>query len=401
MYTRFKSFLFSGDRQFVTLRGISVFAALTFALIYSKQLGIERRGLLTFVMMTNLVFSILLISGVSLHLRNVTRTKVDGDVLGNYISLVILFSFITPFISLVVLEFYQVIFNTSIPNNLIYVCIVYCFFATFSYGLQDALLLIKSIKIAAVMDIGVVLLQIACYLTLLYSGETSYFVSILISISISYLVMVTATLLLLMYIYNPKISLSFNGLRLLFRNSSTLTLVSVTTHLLERVDKVFLGFLASSPELGRFSTSQSILGLFRFIPDTVARLTFVRNRNFLNWNKSKLVGVLTILCLGGIGAGVTGQLMHFILGSEWNLPFLLLFLIGVSEILRGFHSLVAVNAVRANQFQKIKRVSIVQLLFGLVLQPVGIFFFGLWASVICSLIILVTGIGALRVYSYA
>ena len=297
MYTRFKSFLFSGDRQFVTLRGVSVFAALTFALIYSKQLGVERRGLLTFVMMTNLVFSILLISGISLHLRNITRVEVDREALGTYISVVFLFSFTTPFIDLIVLEIYQAIFKISISSNLVYVCILYCFFSTLSYGMHDALLLIKSIKIASVMDIGVILLQIASYLTLIYSGETSYFVSVLISISISYLVMVSATLLLLIYIYNPPISLSLNTLKGLLRDSSTPTLVNVTTQLLERVDKVFIGLQVSSPELGRFSTSQSILGLSRFIPDAFAKLTIARDRNFLVWSKSTFVGLITILCL--------------------------------------------------------------------------------------------------------
>ena len=400
MYARLKSFLFSGDRQFVTLRGLSVLAALTFALIYSKQLGVERRGLLTFVMMTNLVFSILLISGISLHLRNITRVEVDRKVLGTYISVIFLFSVTTPIIDLIVLEIYQAIFKISIPSNLVYVCILYCFFSTLSYGMHDALLLIKSIKIASVMDIGVVLLQIASYLTLIYSGETSYFVSVLISISISYLVMVSATLLLLIYIYNPTISLSLNSLKGLVRDSSTPTLVNVITQLLERVDKVFIGLQASSPELGRFSTAQSILGLFRFIPDAFAKLTIARDRNFLVWSKSTFVGLVTILCLGAIGAGIVDRFMHFFLGLEWKLPLLMLFSIGVVEIFRGLHSLVVMNAVRANQYQILKRVSVAQLLVGLILQPVGIFFFGLWASILCSLTILVIGIGVLKVYSY-
>jgi hypothetical protein len=400
MYARLKSFLFAGDRQFVTLRGVSVLAALTFALIYSKQLGVERRGLLTFVMMTNLVFSILLISGISLHLRNITRVEVDREVLGTYISVIFLFSVTTPIINLIVLEIYQAIFNISIPSNLVYVCILYCFFSTLSYGMHDALLLIKSIKIASVMDIGVVLLQIASYLTLIYSGETSYFVSVLISISISYLVMVSATLLLLIYIYNPTISLSLNTLKGLLRVSSTPTLVNVVTQLLERVDKVFIGLQASSPELGRFSTAQSILGLSRFIPDAFAKLTIARNQNFLVWSKSTSVGLVTILCLGAIGAGIADRFMHFFLGPEWKLPLLMLFSIGVVEIFRGLHSLVVMNAVRANQYQKLKRVSVAQLLVGLILQPVGIFFFGLWASILCSLTILVIGIGVLKVYSY-
>ena len=162
-----------------------MFTAMAFALIYSKQLGVERRGLLTFVMVTNLVFSILLISGISLHLRNIARREESREVLGTYIFVVLLFSFLTPLLNLVVLDVYQEITHTNIPNNLVYVCVLYCFFSTLSYGMHDALLLIKSIKIASVMDLGVVVLQIVGYLTLIYSGETSYFVSVLISISIS------------------------------------------------------------------------------------------------------------------------------------------------------------------------------------------------------------------------
>ena len=204
MKSRMYSLLLAGDRQFVTMRGLSMFTAMAFALIYSKQLGVERRGLLTFVMVTNLVFSILLISGISLHLRNIARREESREVLGTYISVVLLFSFLTPLLNLVVLDVYQEITHTNIPNNLVYVCVLYCFFSTLSYGMHDALLLIKSIKIASVMDLGVVLLQIVGYLTLIYSGETSYFVSVLISISISYLVMTSSTLLLIMYIYNPR-----------------------------------------------------------------------------------------------------------------------------------------------------------------------------------------------------
>ena len=400
VYIRLKSFFFSGDRQFVTLRGVSVLVALTFALIYSKQLGVERRGLLTFVMMTNLVFSILLISGISLHLRNITRVEANREVLGTYISVVFLVSITTPLLNLAVLEIYQVIFNTSVPSNLIYVCLLYCFFSTLSYGMHDALLLIKSIKVASVMDIGVVLLQIASYLTLLYSGETSYFVSVLISISISYLVMVSATLLLLIYIYNPKLSLSLSTFRQLLRDSSTSTLVNLTSQLLERVDKVFIGLQTSSPELGRFSTSQSILGLTRFIPDAFAKLTIARDRNFLIWGKSTILAVMALISVGAMGAGIAYLFMHFILGSEWNLPLFMLFLISVVEIFRGLHSLVVMNAVRANQYTKLKRVNIAQLVVGLIFQPISISFFGLWGSILCSLIILLMGIASLRVHIY-
>jgi O-antigen/teichoic acid export membrane protein len=396
MKSRVYSLLFAGDRQFVTLRGFSMLAALTFALIYSKQLGVERRGLLTFVMMTNLVFSILLISGISLHLRNITRKEESREALGTYVSVVLVFSFMTPLLNLAVLNIYQEITGTNIPNNLLYVCVLYCFFSTLSYGMHDALLLIKSIKIASVMDIGVVLLQIAGYLTLVYSGETSYFVSVLISISISYLVMVSSTLLLIIYIYNPKISLSWTSLKRLLIDSSTPTLVNMTNQLLERLDKVFIGLQTSAADLGRFSTSQSLLGISRFIFDALAKLTIARDRNFLAWKKSKLfmstvVGLLTFFV-----SVIASQFINVFLGPEWNLPFLMILSLGFIEILRGIYSLVIMNSLRSDNYLKLKKVTLVQLLVGLVVQPLAVHFYSLWGSIVCSSVILFIGIYFLR-----
>jgi len=396
MKSRVYSLLFAGDRQFVTLRGFSMLAALTFALIYSKQLGVERRGLLTFVMMTNLVFSILLISGISLHLRNITRKEESREALGTYVSVVLVFSFMTPLLNLAVLNIYQEITGTNIPNNLLYVCVLYCFFSTLSYGMHDALLLIKSIKIASVMDIGVVLLQIAGYLTLVYSGETSYFVSVLISISISYLVMVSSTLLLIIYIYNPKISLSWTSLKRLLIDSSTPTLVNMTNQLLERLDKVFIGLQTSAADLGRFSTSQSLLGISRFIFDALAKLTIARDRNFLAWKKSKLfmstvVGLLTFFV-----SAIASQFINVFLGPEWKLPFLMILSLGFIEILRGIYSLVIMNSLRSDNYLKLKKVTLVQLLVGLVVQPLAVHFYSLWGSIVCSSVILFIGIYFLR-----
>jgi O-antigen/teichoic acid export membrane protein len=371
-------------------------AALTFALIYSKQLGVERRGLLIFVMMTNLVFSISLISGISLHLRNINRKEESREALGTYVSVVLVFSFMTPLLNLAVLDVYQEITGTNIPNNLLYACVLYCFFATLSYGMHDALLLIKSIKIASVMDIGVVLLQIAGYLTLVYSGETSYFVSVLISISISYLVMVSSTLLLIMYIYNPKITLSCTSLRRLLIDSSTPTLVSMANQLLERLDKVFIGLQTSASELGRFSTAQSLLGLSRFFFDALAKLTIARDRNFLAWKESKLfmsavVGLLTFFV-----SAIASQFVNVFLGPEWKLPFLMILSLGFIEILRGIYSLVIMNSLRSDNYLKLKKVTLVQLLVGLVVQPLAIHFYSLWGSIVCSLVILFIGIYFLR-----
>lgn len=400
MNSRLKTFFFSGDRQYVTLRGVAALMALVFALIYSKQLGVERRGILTFVMMTNLVMSILLISGISLHLRNISRINVNREVVGTYLFVVPLLSCITSLLNILVLELYELIYQTQIPRNLTFVCAMYCFFATLSYGIQDALLLVKSIKVAAVMDLGVILMQIIGYLTLIYVGETSYFVSVLISISVSYLVMASGSLLLIIHIHNPKIVISVTSLKQLISDSSSSTLINLASQLLERVDKVFIGLQTSSADLGRYSTSQSIIGITRFVPEALSKLTVARNVNFLVFDKARQRNLVLFLSLA-IFAGFSMYLLVVsVLGAEWRISLTILFFMLMLEILRGFYSLLLMNAVKYGAFSKLRKSTILQLLIGVIAQPIAIHISGLFGSVICSLLIVIVGIRTLRQYLY-
>ena len=349
-------------------------------------------------MTTNLVFSILLISGISLHLRNLIR-RVDVElVLGGYLTAVMFLSLFTPALNFLVLKSYESIFGSQIPNNLFYVSALYCFFSTLSYGMHDALLLIKSLKIASVMDLGVVFIQIAGYLTLIYVGETSYFVSVLIAISISYLVMVSAIFVLLVYAFNPKLNLSMRFLKKLFFDSSTPTLVNLANQLLERVDKVFLGLQIGAGDLGRFSTSQSVIGVLRFLPDALSKLSIARDKNYLRWKLSSFRTILASLFLAVAMAELASLFTRYLLGQEWVLPALMLLSIAFLEVTRGFHSLVVMNAIRAEAYRGLKRITLTQIICSLFIQPFAINFYGLWGSILTSLFIFIGGIYAMRVH---
>jgi hypothetical protein len=396
MTRRLRSLLLGGDRLFVTFRALSVTTALLFALVYSKHLGVQSRGLLTFIMSTNLVFSIILISGISLHLRNIVRTSDVESVLGTYLLAIFTFSLLTPFLNYIVLIGYQNLFNLQIPNNLIFTSVLYCFFSTLSFGMHDSLLLLKSIRIASILDLSVVIIQILCYLTLVYSGETSYFVSVLISISISYLVMVVSTFTLIVYSFNARINFSLTSFRKLISDSSTPTFVSLVSQLIERVDKVFLGVQMGVTDLGRFSTNQSIVGIIRFLPDAYTKLSMARDKNFLRNNlsavKALVIIVFLVFALSRIATLFTGSF----LGEEWMLPWTMIFAVTSVEILRGFQSLLVVNVIRANAYAYLRRIAVFQSSIGIFIQPFAIHYFGIWGSILTSFVILLVGLGFLR-----
>jgi O-antigen/teichoic acid export membrane protein len=372
--------------------------ALGFALIYSIQLGVERRGLLTFIMSTNLVFSILLISGLSLHIRNISRIDFEIEKLGNYLSLIFALSLITPFLNLATVRVWESIYQTSIPNNLVLVSMIYCLFSTLSFGFHDALLLIKSIKIAAFLDISTVILQILGYVVLVYTGETSYFVAVLIALSVSYLVMTFSIFILLVYTFNPPLKISLATTFGLIKEGRATYIISITLGIIERIDKVFLGLQTSAGELGRYSTNQSVLALSKFLPDTISKLSLARNRNYLKI-KSCSTRLIALLLFGVVTAlWLTYQLVERVLGAEWTLPILVFLSLALIELLRGLYAVITTNALGHNQEQKLNRVSYYQLFIAIIVQPVFISFFGVVGALICNLMLLSLGILLLRKY---
>ena len=395
---KWSKLLLSGDRYFLVTRALSLLLALSFALIYSIQLGVERRGLLTFIMSTNLVFSILLISGLSLHIRNISRVDFEIEKLGNYLSLLFFFSLITPFLILITLRTWESIYQTNVPNNLVLVSMIYCFFSTLSFGFHDALFLIKSIKIAASLDISTVALQILGYAVLVYTGETSYFVAVLIALSVSYLVMTFSILVLLVYAFNPPLKFSLSGFLGLIKEGRATYIISITSGIIERIDKVLLGLQTSPGELGRYSTNQSVLSLSKFLPDAISKLSLARNRNYLKI-KGYSNQLIALLLFGVVAAlWLTYQIVGRALGAEWKLPILMFLSLALIELLRGLYNVITTNALGHNQEQKLKRVSYYQLFIAIIVQPIFISFFGVAGALICNLILLSLGILLLRKY---
>ena len=391
----------SADRSLISVRGLSLLLALGFALFYSKQLGVERRGLLTLVMTSNLVFSILLISGISLHLRNLTKMGGADKYIGNYILVVAGFSLFTPILNFGTLKLYEILFETNIPDNLYYVSLIYCFFSTLSYGFHDFLLLIKSVKLFAFMDISIILIQIAAYFTLVFSGETSYFVSVLIAITISYLVMTFSTLVLVLSQYKPILSFDILVFKHLFRESGSPYLLNLASQLLERLDKVFIGLQTSSADLGRYSTNQSIFGLLKFFPDSISKLSIARNRNYLvKLPSSKTRNFMLVFLIIPLTQAIS-ELVRIALGPEWIIAWYLLISVAVIEIMRGFHNIVTTNIVRLGKFERFKQMTIVQIFIGVVVQPISVYFLGIAGSILINFCILAYGLALMRKYVYA
>lgn len=390
--------LLGGDRKFIAARGLSLVLTLVFAFAYSKQLGVERKGLLTFIITSNLVFSILLISGLSLHVRNLIAKTAQTTLVLNYTILIIISSFLTPWMSLLLLNLYQEVFDVSIPANLTLVVLIYCFFATLNFGSHDLLLMINSIRIVMVLDLAVVIIQILSYAFLLYAGETTFFISILLSFVFSHLTMTFATFVLIVYSFESFEKPSFVHIKSLLKISAALNFATIATQIVERVDKIFLGLQTSSADLGRYSINQSMLNLSRFLPESFAKLSLLRDRNFLVGRfRTTQIAFFSLALVSLLTISASFFVRRF-LGETWVLALSVVFLMGIVEVFRGIYSLLSINAVRSYEYVKLRNVALVQLVLGFVFQPLFIHYFGILGSVYANLLVALSSIFFLRYY---
>jgi hypothetical protein len=390
--------LFSGDRHFVSLRAISSLAALSFALIYSMQLGVERRGLLTLIMTSNLVFSILTISGLSLHLRNFVRTNQLDEKLVSYIILVFFSSVLAPIMNYSLLVFFKYVKEISIPNNLLLVSAVYCFLSTLTFGVHDTLLLLNQLRLASAIDLSIVVLQLVSYLLLVFAGETSYIISVLIAMSISYVVATFSILVLVLVNHTPTFAVSMKSIKTIIRGSSTPVLNTLANQLIDRLDKLFLGLLGSVGDLGRYSTTQSIVSLIRFVPDSVGKLIILRNRNLLAVKSKMNFLALSLLC--PFFAFAIDIFVKLVLGAQWSLSFSFILALVFVELLRGLQHLSSMENMLSIGYSPLRQVSTNQIKYLILIQPILIHFFNIWGAVLSSLFIYGYGFMKLRIRFY-
>jgi O-antigen/teichoic acid export membrane protein len=204
--------------------------------------------------------------------------------------------------------------------------------------------------------------------------------------------------ILLVYTFNPPLKFSLATSFGLIKEGRATYIISITSGIIERIDKVFLGLQTSAGELGRYSTNQSVLALSKFLPDTISKLSLARNRNYLKI-KSYSTRLIALLLFGVVTAlWLTYQIVERVLGAEWTLPILVFLSLALIELLRGLYAVITTNALGHNQERKLNRVSYYQLFIAIIVQPIFISFFGVVGALICNLMLLSLGILLLRKY---
>jgi O-antigen/teichoic acid export membrane protein len=277
------------------------------------------------------------------------------------------------------------IFSTSrvpIPTTLLFLAAIYAFLGTLDFNLHQGLIAFGMFKIAAILDLLTVTIQISIYFLFSLSNQISIASSLFTSLIISYVTSVVATVIALLVHTNASIVPKWKDIRLLFKSSIPFHVVGIANGFADRIDRIAIAWFLPLATLGKFAVGTSILSYLRFIPEAFSRL-IVGGQSKFQVNASRFVGKswLNRLFIGtflSISLAIVSQaLIWLVLGKQWLIPFVVVLGFSVQELIRGYFQLRMSELVSAGKENIVARLSVHLIVISAVLSILGVRLAGL------------------------
>jgi hypothetical protein len=369
--------------------------ALGLALFYSNLLGVEKRSVLSFALVTSLLLTLLIISPFLTQYRKLVQGKSLSD--SHHSSFLLLCSLLSLFVGIVFLLIallYSRLIST-LPANLIIVMVIYSVVSTLSFGIQDYLPIIGRVRVSIFSDVLLVTLQIFLFFFLTSINQLSIIVSVLLSLIFSYTLNVFSISSIILF--HQKIQDLVQSLRDLMQGIRFF-FASGAIHVADRIDKIAIAFLLPISNLAQFTTMTAFFIPIRIIFEGAIRQLYFQRQNIVRKKMKMRTGanlvtfslllVFFVVFLFLVATSVN-FLIDLLLGDEWLLPLYVVGLYFVYELVRGFFIYVTHNRIRLDDYQYSNKAPVLLLFLSLVLTPFGIVYFGLAGGVMCMITSLV------------
>jgi hypothetical protein len=378
----------SASRWFISTRGFSSILALLLALSYTKILGIDKRSILAFIMVSALILTVILTSGLSLALRNKPKTEIRNEEFIGYLVLLFTLSLFAGGLNCLLLLFYSNI-KSPIPAPIFVVCFIYTALACANLGLQDSLLAAGHLRLATIFDFVTILIQILSLLFFYNIAQTSLIVSVFISFIFSYSLISFASAAILFDSFPIKSSLLAGGIRSLIQQSKQQHLFGIASGLVDRIDRFLIGLILPIAFLAKYALLSSIISFARFLPDSAAKISLLRHhRGETTGTNSFSIRQIMFIAITGILFVASSQgFIYLAFGNAWLLPIYVGVMLVCQEILRGNYQLKAIKLVALGGSREMSRISALLILLSLFLITVLVFLCGVWGAPLAMLIV--------------
>lgn len=387
--TRLRQLLIgSPGRLFVSTRGVTSGLALLLALYYTKLLGVEKRSILVFIMVSALILTVILTSGISLTLRNRPTGSIKSSDLVSFLFIITGSGVLVGVLNTLLLTYYSEI-RSDLTSAIYIICFIYSFFACVNLGFQDALVARGNLKLAAFFDLITILVQGLSLLFFVYLDQTSLFMSVMISFVFSYLLISFATLSVFIQTESMNFSKVVSNSKQLIKTSSNNQLFGIANGLADRIDRFLIGLIMPLALLSKYALITSIISFTRFFPEAYNRILLLRHHSTEPGQKRTFSITSLMLAASGIVIFVliAQFFIEFVFGDKWVLPLEVAVLFAVQEILRGYYQSNAVNLVALGGSRFISHISFFLILSAVSLMVLLINQFGLIGAPISMILI--------------
>jgi O-antigen/teichoic acid export membrane protein len=366
---------------YLLTRGISTFLTLAFSLLYSKLLGIEKRSLITLMLVIIVIVMVILTSGVGLAFRKYIASNSNHFSLSAYLYLNIILSFLVSTCAVGILLLYSNS-RVAIPDTLIYLAAIYAFLGALDFTLHQGLIAYGMFKVASILDLLTVFIQISVFFLLTLSNQVSIAVSLFTSLIISYVTSVVSSVLTLIVHSNASIIPSWKDIRFLLKASTPFHIVGIANGFADRIDRIVIAWFLPLSILGKFAVGTSVLTFLRFIPESFSKF-IVSGQSKLNFGKLELVAkswlvrLALALFASYFFALLSQGLIWLVLGQEWLISFFVVFCFAFQEFLRGYFHLRVSELVANSEEKTVTRLSVALMVVSSILSILGVSLAGL------------------------
>lgn len=378
----------SPGRLFLSTRGLTSGLALVLALYYTKLLGVEKRSILVFIMVTALILTVILTSGVSLTFRNRPAESISSKNLTAYLLTITIGGLAVAILSTGLLSFFSQS-KSVIPPSIYIIGFVYSLLACLNLGFQDALVAKGNLKLATFLDFVTILIQGLSLIFFVYLDQTTLFMSVIISFVISYLLIVFATVSV--FIQTERLNLEGIGkeMKSLLISSKQNQLFGIANGLADRLDRFLIGFILPLSFLAKYALITSLISFTRFFPEAYNRILLLRHHQ----ESSKQISDFRLVNYALIGIGstifvfVSQGFIQVVFGKNWLLPINIALIFALQEVLRGRYQSNATKLVAQGCSKVVSQMSLLLIVGAIVFMLIGINLLGLVGAPISMVIV--------------
>lgn len=368
----------SPSRLFLSTRGFTSGLALVLALYYTKLLGIEKRSILVYIMVTALILTVIFTSGISLTFRNRSAASITSKNLMAYLLTITLGGLGVAILSTALLSIFSQS-KSEIPPSIYIIGFIYSFLACVNLGFQDGLIAKGNLKLATFLDFVTILIQGLSLIFFVYLDQTSLFMSVMISFVISYLLIVFATVSVFIQTEIFEFKGVTNEIKTLISFSKQNQLFGIANGMADRLDRFLIGLFLPLTYLAKYALITSLISFTRFFPEAYNRVILLKHHQ----RSSKQKNDFGLMGYGLIGIAVISFVfisqifIQVVFGQKWLLPIYIALIFGLQEIFRGWYQSNATKLVALGGSKTVSQTSFLLIIGSFVLILVGLNTIGL------------------------